>query len=319
MLAVHLSTAQRPEEALKLGMQGVALLDEGNYAEAIKLLSKAHSAHPANFDYPFELGRAHLLYGKAAKAEKYLFPLQYHQAVTPELYMVLASCYDSLGKPRKQEEMLRYGLHKFPNVGRLYHGLANYYVSRDSVAEGLAVCELGLKRDPSYPDNYFLASRIMDAKGDALWAWWYGEVFLNLSDDAVMKRGIARLVTANADKVFSGKWRPGPDPLDQSVAVVAAQCSYDRSAGPISRQGLLRSCLVKGYLGTDPFTTMLRDLDRQNILELYSAYLFAEVDRDAFLTWLSANTLEFERFKNWFYWNGLKIESPFTRHTISTP
>jgi tetratricopeptide (TPR) repeat protein len=319
MLTAQTGLAQRPDEAHRLGMQGIALVDEGDYAEGIKLLSKAQHAHPAAFDYPFELGRAHLLMGKAAKAEKYLFPLQYHQAATPELYLVLSACYDSLSKPRKQEEMLRYGLQKFPNVGRLYLGLASYYAKRDSVAEALAICELGLKRDPSYPENYALASRIMDAKGDALWAWWYGEVFLNLSDDAVMKRGLAKLVTHNADKVFSGKWSPGPDPLDRSVADAVAKCAIDKSVGIINRQGTLRWCLAREHAGTDPFTTMLRELERQNILELYAAYLFAEVDRDAFLKWLSVNAVEFERFKNWFYWNGLKIDTPFTRQTISSP
>lgn len=308
---------QKQQEAHRLGTQGIALVDAGAFKEGLKLLSKAHHLDPAAFDFPFELGRTHLRTGNAAKAEKYLFPLQYHGSVSPELYLLLAACYDSLNKSRQQEETYRYGIKKFASDGQLYHALASFYVSRDSVAEGLAVCELGLERAPSFADNYFLASRIMQGKGNALWAWWYGEIFLNLSDNPVMKRGLAKQVLQNAANVFSNKWRPGPERLDLAIADVVRLCPMQQTSDIIAAQTAMRSCFAQHHQGNDPYTKFLRELERQGIVQLYVAHLFGEVDKDVLLPWLAQHGPEYERFKQWFFWNALKLETPFTRHTIT--
>jgi len=312
-----LCMGQKQQEAQHLGRQGIGLVDAGDFKEGLKLLSKAHHLDPAAFDYPFEMGRTLLRTGNAAKAEKYLFPLQYHGSVSSELYMLLATCYDSLNRSRQQVEIYRHGINKFPSEGRLYHALASFYVSRDSIAEGLAICELGLQRAPSFADNYFLAARIMEAKGDALWAWWYGEVFLNLSDDPVMKRGLAKQVMRNASIVFSDKWKPASDRLELAVAEVARQCPVQPNSDIITTQTAMRSCFAQHYTGNDPYTKLLRELERQDIIQLYVVHLFGEVDKDVLLPWLAQNGFEYERFKQWFFWHGLKLEAPFTRHTIT--
>lgn len=319
MLLPGLLWAQKEEEAQQWGRMGIVLVDQQEYKDGIQLLTKAYRAHPSSFDYPFELGRAHILMGKHTKAEKYLYPLQYHADADPAFYVLLASCYDSLNKPRQQQHTYRYGIQKFPDAGLLYHELASFYVSRDSVAEGLGVCEIGLQHAPGYADNYALAARIMEAKGNALWAWWYGEVFLNLSDNVVTKRGVAKMVARNATKVIAGKWKPGPDPLEQAVSKAAETCGIDDTLPLIVQQGVLRSCFIRNFGGADPLSNLLREMNRQNILELYAAYHFGEVDKEQFFAWLGANAPEFERFKEWFYWNGLRINEPFTRHTITAP
>jgi hypothetical protein len=197
--------------------------------------------------------------------------------------------------------------------------LAGYYISRDSIAEGLSVCELGLEYDPSFADNYFLASRIMDVKGDALWAWWYGEVFLNLSSNSVMKRGLVKQVAANALEVCSKDWQPDADKLSQTVSLSTKACENQSDTTLLARQILIRQCFAKNYPGQDAFTTMLREMEQKNMLSLYVATLFSEVDKNGFLTLASENGPALERFTQWFYWNSLNINTPFTRNTISIP
>lgn len=314
-----LAVGQKAEKAHQLGLEGIALVDKGMYSDGIKLLAKARNLDPAEFDYPFEIGRAYMLSGKSSKAEKYLFPLQYHKSVSPEFYVLLGACYDSINKPKREEETYRYGIEKFPNAGLLYFQLAGYYISRDSVAEGLSVCELGLQSDPNFADNYFLASRIMDTKGNALWAWWYGEVFLNLSANVVMKRAIAKQVAANANMVCSSNWNPDADKLSHAVANATKKCGTEGDTSLIERQIALHVCFAKHYEGRDALSTLLRELAQKNMLPLYVATLYAEADKAGFQSFAFANRTALERFTQYFYWNGLKITFPFTRQTIVNP
>jgi tetratricopeptide (TPR) repeat protein len=315
-LLVH---GQKAEDAKRWGSEGISLLDKGEYKDAVKLLTKAWNAQPAEFDYPFELGRAYVLSGQATKAEKVLHPLQYHKEARPELYLLLALTYDSLGRSKPKEDSYRYGIQRFPDAGVLYNRLAAHYVNRDSVASALAICEAGIAQAPAYADNYFLAARIMDAKGDALWAWWYGEVFLNLSDDAANKRDMARLVATNATRVSDSKWKPGPTAIDMAVKKAISQCAVGDPTNAIADQAALRECFITHYQGKDAYSELLRKMREQGVMHLYAAHLFGELDKEAFLQWLSANAVEFERFRQWFYWNGLRLDAPFTRHTIIAP
>ena len=317
VLIPTMASAQRSEQARQLGVQGIALVDQGEYDEGIKLLSKARNAHPAEFDYPFEIGRAYMLAGKPAKAEKFLFPLQYHTAATAELYLLLARCYDSIKKPQQEEETYRYGIHRFPENGQLYHALASYFISKDSVAEGLGVCELGLRNAPAFADNYFLAARIMDSIDEALWAWWYGEMFLNLSDNSMMKREMAKQVIRNAERVLSEKWKPGADKFELTVAQVMPKCPSNITTHMIAMQSAIRNCFARHHSSNDPLTTMWREHERQGIMGLYVALILGEGDKDALLPWLAQHGPEYERFKQWFFWNGLKMNTPFTRHTLA--
>jgi tetratricopeptide (TPR) repeat protein len=310
---------QKAEDAKRWGNEGISLLDKGEYKDAIKLLTKAWNAQPAEFDYPFELGRAYVLSGKAAKAEKVLHPLQYHKEAGPELYLLLALAYDSLGRSKPKEETYRYGIQRFPDAGVLYNRLAAHYVNRDSVASALAVCEAGMAKSPAFADNYFLAARIMDAKGDALWAWWYGEVFLNLSDDAANKRDMSRSVSTNATRVVNSKWKPGPVAVEMAVKAATAHCADVDVTNAIAAQAALRECFITHYPGKDAYSELLRKMKQQGVMQLYAAHLFGELDKEAFLQWLSVNAVEFERFRQWFYWNGLRLDAPFTRHTIIAP
>jgi tetratricopeptide (TPR) repeat protein len=309
---------QRAQEAAQWGREGVVAMDRGDHKEAIRLLTKAWNARPGEYDYPFELGRAYVLSGKAVKAEKVLHPLQYHERATPELYQLLATAYDSLKRPRAQEETYRYGIQRFAGSGELYHGLAAHYLKRDSVVSALAVCEAGLRNAPTFADNYHLAARIMDAKGDALWAWWYGEVFLNLTTDASGRRDAAAMVAANALKVLKGQWRPDHFALDGAAKEAMAHCT-DTGTDMIARQAALRSCFITHFKGTDAYAALLRKLQEQGVMELYCAHHFGETDNGMFLKWLSAHSADFERFRQWFFWNGLTLDAPFTRHTIIAP
>jgi tetratricopeptide (TPR) repeat protein len=318
LLCLNVVSAQRDDKARQLGEEGMAAMDRGDLQDAIKLLTKAWNANPAEYDYPLEVGRAYLLTGKANRAERILHPLQYHKAAGPEVFALLANCYDSLNRNRAKEDILREGIHRFPTTGMLYNRLAAHYVGRDSVATALAVCETGLRKAPVYPDNYFLASRIMEAKGDHLWAWWYGEVFLNISDDIVMKRGLMPMVAKSAYSVMSGQWQPVPDAMSNAVVKARELCPAfpdDR----LSAQVALRSCFAQHFQGKDPLTYLLKEMERQGIMELYTMHLLSESEKDAFLRWLADNAVRYAQFSDWFYWNGLKLEQPFTRHTLTAP
>ena len=115
--------SQKGDDAYALGVEGIQLIDDGQFDIGIKLLKKAQGLEPQDYDYTFEIGKAYLKNGNPKKAEKYLFDLQYHVSAQADLYLALSSCYAELEElkkapnPERKKELdaLRYGIQKLPS------------------------------------------------------------------------------------------------------------------------------------------------------------------------------------------------------------
>lgn len=317
-------TAQETKDAFALGLEGIKLIDEGNYEQGIKLLKKARDLEPHDFDYSFEIGKAYLHSGSAKKAEKYLFPLQYHSRVQPELFIALANCYlemeedkKSPNSERKKElETLRYGVQKFPDAGILYARLGTIKLEMEQPVEALAVFESGITHAPNFAENYFWAAKLLNAAGNHLWAWIYAETFFNMSDNDEMRRTAALLISTASQTVFSNKWNPEPEKMDQELRfMISEKCASDETGFvKIIHQ---RNCLLEHWGTTAfPIAALLERLNtiRSNgHLESYLATIYLEADKPTFLHWLAANGQSFENFRKWRYWNPLVLKNPLQR------
>lgn len=323
-----LSFGQSAEkEAYAIGVRGIELVDVGSYAEGIKLLKKARNLAPQEYDYTLEIGKAYLKSGDPKKAENYLFDLQYHVDVQPDLYLLLAKCYAALNEIRKvpdtdrkrELKTLQYGIERLPRAGILYLRLGRLYLELEQPINALAVWETGIRNAPNFSMNYYWAAHFLNLSDSALWAWIYGEVFLNLSEDPQLKRAIAPDVFNNAQKVLIGNWKTDAQESDMELKQIQTQfCpSMENTGNSLQDQVAARSCLIRNWKEVPsniaPFILWMKDLDRRGSLKAYTASLFWEVEHEAFLGWLADNAMIYDRFTKWNHWNRLHLTRPIHR------
>lgn len=327
LLTLVLSTnavAQTENNAYKLGVEGIQAIDAGNSKVGIKLLKAAWAKEPSSYDYPFEIGRALFASGDFKKAEKYLFPLQYHQNVRADLYLLLAKCYQQIEEQKKKPnpackkelDALRYGIQKLPESGELYLQLAQRKVDLDQPVEALVVLESGIVNEPNFAPNYFWAAKLMKAAGNELWAWVYAEVFLNMTDDEEMRRSASLIAASSSQFIFSNSWTAEPEKMDQDLQFLLRNDCKTQSTG-FEQMQHKRNCLINEWAKTEyPISILIDrmiDLDQRGFLGAYLASVYLESDKDKLLPWLAGKADLYERYRKWRYYNPLFISKPLKR------
>ncbi|MGB0915975.1 MAG: tetratricopeptide repeat protein [Flavobacteriales bacterium] len=325
LLAFVSANCQPNNEAYKLGVEGILKVDNGDYKEGIKLLQKARNLEPGEYDYAFELAKAHMKSGNPKKAEKYLFDLQYHQAVQGDLYVLLSECYAELEvlkktpNPENKRSMdaLRYGIQKLPNNGMLYLHLAQRNLEIDRVVEALSVLETGIKKAPNFAENYYWASKLLLASGNNLWAWFYAEIFYNMTEDLNMRRSAAVIINISSKEVFSKDWNADPEKLDQDFAFVSSEKCQTESSNNIDVQLEKRACMLANWdyqnFTISPLFERMKVIQDKGWNECLVWSIMESSDKEKFLAWLNTNTKEFEAFREWRYWNPLTLKNPIIR------
>jgi tetratricopeptide (TPR) repeat protein len=325
-LSYSRSNAQS-DEAETLAMRGIEMVDNESFDEGIKLLKAARNKRPSEYDFPLEIAKAYLKKDDPKKAERYLFELQYHKSVQPDLFILLSECYSKLedakknpDETRKKEtDALLYGIGKFPSSGMLYLKLGHIYQQLEKPIDALAIWEKGIQKDPTYAENYFWASRILQMTGNHLWAWLYGETFWNMTDDAELGRAIAANIIVSADKVLSGQWTADPEKTDQDFAfLVKEKCSGTGSnLVGMDKQNQMRDCLLRSSESLPdpliPFFSRLHEIRERGWQTVYLAHLYQDQDRVKFIDVVTQNPETTDQFRNWFYWNRMKPTAPISR------
>jgi len=305
------------KDAYKIGVQGVQKIDAQEYEEGIKLLKKARNIAPKEYDYSFEIGKAYLKSGDPKKAEKYLFDLQYHVNLQPDLYLLLATCYKELEAlkktpdtdSKKELETLRYGVEKFPEAGILYLELGQFHLEKKRIENALAVWEKGIYNAPHFAENYFWAAKLLKASGNNLWAWFYAEVCFNMTDDKELERSSAIIVHESTSQIFNENWAADPNKLDQELKfVLTHNCA---------QQVEKRECLLKNWdyqkFTVAPLFDRMQQLEKRGWLEAFSASIVRQTEPEMFLSWLASNKKTAEEYATWRYWNPLKLKKPIDR------
>lgn len=300
--------AQTESDAMQWARQGMDLVSQGKYDEGIELLKKARNQMPGNYEFTLEIGRAHLLEGKPQKAEKFLFPLQYHADVDPDLFQTLGECYLGLKKKKQALETFRLGVEKFQNEGALYAGLGRAYVASDSLERALAVFEMGINKAPKFAYNYLYAAKLLGEK-ESFWAWVYAETFLNLSTDNAPRKEAALLVFRNLRAL--GRSKNAPQSTDQFVqkwSAAAQTCRQDDAT--LAAMGQVYACLAKELSGqTHGIAALWADVAANGQMQAYVHHTLGEADKDEFTKWVTANSAQYARFVDWLQWNGLEART----------
>ena len=302
---------------------GVRLIDDKEFGEGIKHLRTARNLNLGEYEYPFEIGRAFLLWGKAKKAEQYFFPLMQHEQATPELFVLLADCYQTLNKSKNEKEALEIGLGKFPKSGMIHGKMGEVYASTGDGPMALAYWEKGIEMDPSFPDNYRHAAQFLASQHDHLWTWLYGQTYLNLTvaNDqpdvnamTFVRKSLANLLNMKREKANTTG-------LDSAIYDVFTPCAMaGEDATTLVALSNKLACVIDAWKKVSdtprvPVIDHLAIVRSKDRLIDYMFWLYGESDRTEINNWGADNSAQFNEFATWIFWNGIELDSskPFNR------
>ena len=171
-------TEEDKKKAYEFGMEAITLMDNGEIDESIKLLEKSCELDPENTDYPYEIGYAYYLKKDYTKSIEYYEKTIKMDNTTDQCYQMLGNIYDLDAQSDKAIETYKKGLEIFPNSGRLYLELGNMHY--DNFDEAIIFYEKGIEVEPTYPSNYYWATKIFCSSTEEIWGMFYGEMFMNI-------------------------------------------------------------------------------------------------------------------------------------------
>jgi tetratricopeptide (TPR) repeat protein len=315
-------------EARQLSEEAETLLRDGRPRDAVQKFTRAAALDPKNTPLRLQLARAHYFDQNYKASMKISGPLMQLKKPSMEAFQLYGNCQQELGKDYDALLTYREGLSRFPRAGALYMemGILEFARQRDSVA--LAYWEAGIRAQPAFSANYYLAAKAQFQRGDLAWAFLYAETFINLdrTGDRVREMSIllyqAFLNARDYDYQGEFHWRFVPEerpewhfPLHTLLAESFQSTHPDTAWTPdIATLGEARrfaAFFVQSRLPDNPAAALLKWQQRiaaQGHFEAYNYWLFYDARPEDFMLWYDTNKAAYEAFEAWF------LRMPFPKH-----
>lgn len=197
VFSLHIRNIQaqsNEDRALSKAKEAIKLVDDGQYAEGIKLLEEAKKLDPKNTTYPYEIAYAYYAQKDYKKAIKYLEPMMKQNNAKENVYQLVGNAYDLSGNKNKALSIYNEGLMHFPESGSLHLERGNMELFKENYDGALAYYEKGIQVAPAFSSNYYWASRIYCSSSEKVWGMLYGEIFINLEPNTKRTAEISKLL-----------------------------------------------------------------------------------------------------------------------------
>jgi tetratricopeptide (TPR) repeat protein len=344
LLVSTLAGAQSPaEQARALGRQAIQRMDAGDIAASLELLAKAQLLDPNNIDYPYEVAYAHYLNKDYPNALKVLRKLAKHPNANDRVHQMLGNAYDMNKQSKKAIAAYEEGLRLFPKSGILHLERGNMELKEERYLEALEYYERGIAVQPTFPSNYFWASKIYLSSDEKIWGFLYGELFMNLERNsprtAEMSKHLYDSYTSNL-VIEAGKTKNKKsisfnickntiyvDPkqgIDENTFKLPFCLVYgtvfSASAALVEEVDLHSLCHIRNNF-TELYYQQEQDEEYDNLLfqyqqrllknghlDAYNHWLLMKGDEPAFGAWLKEHQEEWEAFVDWFSEHPLLVD-----------
>lgn len=320
-------------------------MDSGKIDESITILEQEKKNDPNRFDYSYELAYAYYLKTDFKKSISILEKVKNHQFVTDRLYQLLGNSYDDIKKPKKAIDIYKSGLKKFPNSGNLYLELGVMYLNDKDLNTSLSYFEKGIEVTPSFPSNYYWASKIFCKSTEEVWGMIYGEIFMNLERNSKRTEEISKLlfdtykseIKFTSENSFSVSFsknstinindilNPGNVKLPFGVGVyeptlmfsIVSEKNININSLDVIRKNFVDNYYSKNFDKTYPnilFAYQKKVKDAGH-LEAYNHWILMKGDEDGFDNWMNLNQEKWDNFVKWFTNNEMIVDenNKFTR------
>ncbi|MCW3082161.1 MAG: tetratricopeptide repeat protein [Segetibacter sp.] len=208
--AVSACYAQTEQDAGKLHETAQTFLRQGDYENAILVLTKAQQMQPNSLQINKDLLFAYYLKRDFAKAMEVGRPLVARPDADAQSFQMLGLAFKSVAEDKEAEKLYKAGILKFPNEGILYSEYGDLIANKEP-ERAQKLWEKGIEEDPNHSSNYFFLSRQYAQKGDIVWSILYAEMFLNMESFTARTTEMKNLLLDQYKKFFISGYKPPVD------------------------------------------------------------------------------------------------------------
>ncbi|RFS23892.1 tetratricopeptide repeat protein [Chitinophaga silvatica] len=323
VLSAHPAIAQDSKELYNTATK---FMRSGDYSNAILVFNQALQLEPENFEFRKQLGFTYYLKGDLIKAKSVIEPLLSNKEADIQVFQIAGNIYIGREEYKVAQRMYERGLRKFPNSGELYNDNGSLLMNIKLYDGALKSWIKGIEQDPTFPGNYYNATKTYNYSNNPLWCILYGEIFMNMESFTTRTAEIRTIVLESYKKLFN-------DPSLFESAVAEAKKSKRGNSEFVEAY---RNCMSKQISvitgGIDPDALIMartrflldwynqaaeqfpfalfdfqRELLRAGMYEAYNQWLFGPAANQAnYKAWTTLHKQEYDAFQQYQRRNPLK-------------
>ena len=290
---------------------GRTFMRQGDFDNAILVLTRALQQQPKNAEIRKDLVMSSFLKRDYAKAKDQVEPLIESDDADVVAYQIAGNIYKALEEVKSAEKMYKRALRKFPNSGALRSEYGELlWANKDYSA--IDEWEKGIKLDPAYSGNYYNAALYYFYTKDKVWSLVYGEIFVNM--ESLTERAAAMkkiLYKAYKEKLFADLGTTKNDEKNNSefaksfLDVMNKQSSIVNRGINTETLTMIRARFIlewyAKYANKFPFRLFdyQRQLLQEGMFEAYNQWLFGTVENlAAYDNWTKTHNQAYSDFTN---------------------
>lgn len=312
----------------------VKQVQENKLDEAVRSLEEAKKLSPKDISIDYDIAYVRFVQGKYQAAIDILLPIcKTHKDVKDYYFQQLIICYTLQKQQTEALKMLEIGLKKFPESGRLHFERGNVDAAKKDYLAALVHYEKGILVEPTYPDNYYWASRIYFLTNEEIWGMFYAEIFRNLESnssrsDEISKRmyeiyrreiqfptdSTCAVSFSEAAATYDPKVNSKMPVLPITYCALAKQAANDARRVDLRGLDYIRMYFIMTFIKTDfyeqytnPLFEYQKQIQEAGHLEAYNYWLLSQGDMPAFGSWLKSNKEKWDAFVAWFNANPMPL------------
>jgi tetratricopeptide (TPR) repeat protein len=314
-------TAKELQETARSFMQ------QSDYTNAVLVLNRASQMEPQNLDITKDLSLAYYMQRDNTKALEVIKPLLERDDADDQCFQIACNIYKQLQQPKESDKLYRKGLKKFPSSGPLYNDLGELLWEQNDYT-AIKQWEKGIEMDPSYPRNYYNASKYYFFTTDKIWSIIYGEIFINMESFSNRTPEIKSILLESYKKLFASSDIAVPAGSEKNKFVEAFIKTIDKQKAVVNTGintetlTMVRARFIldwyQDYGDKLPFKLFEfhRQLLQEGMFDAYNHWIFEPVQNlSAYQNWTTLHAAEYNEFARFQKGRIFKIPAGQYYHT----
>ncbi len=280
---------------------------QGDYTNAILILTRCIERGENNMGIQKDLAQSYMYAENNVKALETIQPLLESKDVDDQCYLLAGSIYRQLQKPKECEKIYRKGVKAFPESGPLYNELGEVQMATFNKEDAIKNWEKGIQFDPSYPKNYYNASKYYSLNNNLVWALLYGEIFVNMLPKGAASAEVKQMLLDGYKQLFLENKAPQKakernEFAEKYVAIMnklSAQADVGISAESLS---MIRSLFILQWFADNKNPSFKlfdyqKQLLKEGLFEAYNQWLFGTTENIGnYQNWIKTHAEENNNF-----------------------
>lgn len=302
----------------------IDLFDKGEPDKAIRIYKDLMKKYPEDYNIRFELGYSYATIGENEKAIEILSALENNENATDGVFTTIAVCQNNCGKQDEALNTLKLGAEKFPNSGRIYFNLGEFYLNRQDLKNASDCYLKGIQVEPDYISNYYKAAFYTSSVDEKIASLMFGEIYClrdptsqryrEMSNYLYMSTALCfRMVADDSRKMTESPFSFVKIFRDFQVSDEWLSLLKDSGFLGIGNLAALRFKFLESVVDDGNIKNMPALIQYQKKIidaghwDAYNMWLFCAGNEKEFDMWLKNHYSETEAFVEWFNNNNFQL------------